>query len=422
MAKSAPPEPPIQLNVQRDRSPSTFAGVAAAAGTVGATIGALVIHRLSRNGNGKNNGNGNGKRPELQPDPADADADVDARPTEAFPPTAFPPTEGTDTKGDAAARPPNKSLAKIDGFQRAHPAVGFPFAVVKKFGDDSAGSLAALIAYYGMLSLFPLLLALTTLLATVLSGHPELQRRILSSALTQFPVIGDQLRTNVHSLHGTGLGLAIGIAGALWGGMGVMKAAGQAMDDLWEVPKRDRPKFIKALTRAALLLIVLGAGVVATTALSGLGTSGSDTFLPLKIAGLVAAALVNIGLFVLGFRVLTVREVKVGDLLPGAIVAGLGWLALQAVGGYYVNHQLKNMTQTYGTFAIVIGLLSWLYLLSQLTLLSAEVNVVRRGRLWPRTLAGHLTDADKRAYSSYAEVEERRPDEDVGVGFDDRPR
>jgi YihY family inner membrane protein len=339
-----------------------------------------------------------------------------------------PRTEAPNPMGEAATTQPAAVdptrtsnaphlVRRMDALQQRRPALGFPLAVVKKFGDDAAGHLAALIAYYGFLSLFPLLLALTTVLATVLGHNPDLQRRVLSSALAEFPVIGDQIRTNIHSLHGNGVALAVGLVGALWGGMGVMKAAGTAMDDLWEVPKRQRPNFLRALIRAALLLVVFGGGIVVTTFLSGLGTTGTAAFLPLKQAGLVAAAIMNIALLLLGFRVLTVRDVALRDLIPGAVVAGLGWLALQTLGSYYLTHQLTHASETYGTFAVVIGLLSWIYLQAQLTLFAAEINVVRLARLWPRGLAGELTPADKRALTAYAEVEERRPDEDVIVGF-----
>jgi YihY family inner membrane protein len=307
-------------------------------------------------------------------------------------------------------------LRRLDRFQQRRPAAGFPIAVAKKFADDEAGSLAALIAYYGFLSMFPLLLALTTILARVLQDNPELQARILDSTLSQFPVIGDQIRQNVHSLRGSGVALAVGVGGALWGGMGVMRTAGNAMDEVWEVPKRDRPRFVRALLRAAGMLVVIGGGIVATTVLSGFGTATATT-LPLRLAGVVLAAVVNIAVFLLGFRVLTVRDVGWRQLLPGAVTAGVGWQVLQGLGSYYVTHQLRGASQTYGMFAVVIGLLSWLYLLAQLLLFAAEINVVRATKLWPRSLAGELTDADRRAYAAYAEVEERRHDEDVGVGF-----
>jgi YihY family inner membrane protein len=344
---------------------------------------------------------------------------VDHRPATVPTPMGEAATTKPSVPDRSDVRGVGRVVQRLDALQQRRPFVAFPFAVAKKFGDDSASNLAALIAYYGFLSLFPLLLALTTVLASVLDNHPDLQRRVLSSTLAEFPVIGDQIRANIHSLHGSAAALAVGVVGALWGGMGVMKTAGTAMDDLWEVPKRQRPNFLHALLRAALLLVVLGGGIVVTTVLSGLGTAGTTAFLPLKLMGIVAAGLVNVALLLLGFRVLTVRDIRLRDLLPGAAVAGVGWLVLQAVGGYYVTHQLTHATQTYGMFAVVIGLLSWLYLQAQLTLFAAEINVVRLARLWPRSLANDLTPADKRAYTAYAEVEERRPEEDVSVEFAD---
>jgi YihY family inner membrane protein len=340
------------------------------------------------------------------------------------------PAEVPSPMGDAATTKPDipdrteprgvgRIVKRLDSLQQRWPFLSFPFAVVKKFGDDSASSLAALISYYGFLSLFPLLLALTTVLATVLGRDPDLQGRVLNSTLAQFPVIGDQIRDNIHSLRGSGIALTIGVVGALWGGMGVMKTAGTAMDEIWEVPKRQRPNFLRGLLRAALLLVVLGGGIVVTTVLSGLGTSGTAAFLPLKLVGIAAAGIVDVALLLLGFRVLTVRDIAWRDLLPGAAVAGIGWLALQTLGGYYITHQLTHASQTYGVFAVVIGLLSWLYLQAQITLFAAEINVVRVSRLWPRGIANELTPADKRAFTAYAEVEERRPEEEVSVAFAD---
>jgi YihY family inner membrane protein len=317
---------------------------------------------------------------------------------------------------DDKPKKPNKWMVKADAYQRQHGWAAFPFAVMKKFGDDSAGNLAALIAYYGFLSLFPLLLALTTVLATALANEPRLQSRILNSALAQFPVLGDQIRNNVHSLHGNTVALAVGLLGALWGGLGVMKAAGQAMDEVWGVPKRERPTFVKALSRGLLLLAVLGGGVIATTVLAGFGTSHSGA-LPVRLLGLLAAVSLDIALFLVAFRVLTIIHIRWRDLLPGAVVAGVGWFVLQSVGGYYVTHQLKGASQTYGMFAIVIGLLGWLYLQAQLTLVAAEINVVKATKLWPRSLTDDMTSDDKRAYVAYAEAEERRSNEEVDVKF-----
>ena len=297
--------------------------------------------------------------------------------------------------------------------------IAFPYAVVKKFGDDQAGNLAALISYYGFFSLFPLMLVLVTVLGMLLQGNTALRETIQSSALANFPVIGTEISKNVHSLQGSGLALAIGIALALWAGLGVLKVMQTAMNTVWNVPYRYRPNFVRSILRAALMLVVLGVITLASAAAGSVG-AGSDSW-ALAVLGVAISLLLNFVLFMLAFRILTTQDVSWADVRPGAVVAAVAWTALQALGGYYVSHQLQGATETYGTFATVIGLLAWIYLGAQVTLLAAEVNVVKKRRLWPRAIVQPpLTDADERALTSYAEQEERRPEEDVRVRIEDR--
>jgi YihY family inner membrane protein len=305
-------------------------------------------------------------------------------------------------------------LRQVDKRHQQHAWIAFPYAVMKKFGDDQAGNLAALIAYYGFLSLFPLMLVLVTLLGMLLRNDPELQEAIRTSALTNFPVIGEEISKNVHSLRGSGLALGIGLALAIWAGLGVMKVLQTAMNALWNVPYRHRPNFWRSLLRAMLMLLLLGVITVASAAAGGVG-GGSDSWL-LGTVGIAISVVLNLVLFLLAFRILTTEDVTWGDVFPGALIAALAWTALQAVGGYIVSHQLRSASDTYGTFATVIGLLAWIYLGAQITLFAAETNVVRKRRLWPRAIVQPpLTDADERALKSYAEQEERRPEEDVIV-------
>ena len=127
---------------------------------------------------------------------------------------------------------------------------------------------------------------------------------------------------------------------------------------------------------------------------------------------------VNVGLFLTGYRVLTGPRVPLRDQLPGAVLAGCGWTALQALGGYVVAHQLRHASQVYGFFGVVLGVISWLYLLSQITLYAAELNAVRVQHLWPRSIVQPpLTKADQEALTAIARREERRPEEDVEVRF-----
>ncbi len=310
-------------------------------------------------------------------------------------------------------------IARIDEYQRRHPWLGFPLAVAKKFGEDRAGHLAALIAYYAFFSLFPLLMVFTAVLAFVLRGNDELQSAILDSALTQFPVIGEQIRTNIGSVAGSGLALGVGIATALWAGMGVTNALQVALNTVWDVPIRRQPNFLIARLRSLAMLGVLGVMTVGAAILSGLGSGEGAIAISLRVVGIIGGILVNLALFLLAFRILTNRKLSWRDVFPGAATAALGWAALQLVGSWYLTNQQRGAEATYGEFAFVIGLLIWLYLGSQLTMYAAEINVVRVERLSPRGLRKEpMTEADRRALRRHARMEERREDEDVDVSFD----
>jgi YihY family inner membrane protein len=317
--------------------------------------------------------------------------------------------------------PVESVLRTFDRYQQRHPWIGFPFAVMKKFGDDRGGALAGLLAYYGMLSLFPLLLLMITLLGFVLGRHAGLEDTVVHSALAQFPIIGDQIQKNIHSLRASGLALAIALAGLGWGGLGVTQAAQHAMNQVWNVPGVVRPGFVTRLWQGLLFLLALGLGIVATSFLSGLGQLGHRDA-AFRVVAILVSGGVNVALFVIAFRMLTSRTIPMGDILPGAIAAGVAWQVLQTVGGYLVAHQLRNASQVYGFFAVVLGLLGWLSLGAQVTLYCAEFNVVRARQLWPRSLLQPpLTGADERTLAAIAKQEERRPEETVEVHFDREP-
>jgi membrane protein len=312
-------------------------------------------------------------------------------------------------------------LERVDGYQQRHRALAFLFAVAKKFGDDQAGNLAALIAYYGFFSLFPLLLVFVTVLGFVLKGHPALLATVQRSALRQFPVIGADIR--VQALTGSGLALAIGIITTLWAGLGVTQAAQKSMNEIWDVPRKDRPNFLYSRLRGLLMLVVLGTITLASIFLAGLGTTSGRLGLVLRIVGLAGSLVLNLVLYLLAYRILTRQDLTWGDVFPGAAVAAVLWTALQAVGGFYVTHQVKNAHSTYGTFAVVLGLLVWIYLGAQLTLFCAEINVVRVRHLWPRRLIQPpLSEADERTLTDAAKAEERRPEERIDISFDHEPQ
>jgi membrane protein len=315
----------------------------------------------------------------------------------------------------------------LDAYQRRHRWLGFPLAVAYKFGDDQGPYLTALITYYGFLSLFPLLLLLTTILGFVLPSDPALQARLVNSTLAELPIIGSQLRENVHALTGSGLGLAVGILGTLYGTLGMAGATQNAFNRVWAIPRNERPNPIALRLRSLLLLLVLGTGVLVTTALSGLttggGAFGATVSTALGIAAIPLATVANIGLFMLAFRVLTVNEVPTRHLRSGAVVAGVGWEVVQLI-GTYVAATLKGAPEVYGVFGLVLGLIAWIWLLALVVVFAAEVNVVSQRKLWPRALLTPFTDrvrltaADERVYAAYAESERLKGFEVVDVGFE----
>ena len=326
-----------------------------------------------------------------------------------------------DGKDDTVRRVswPERQLRRADRFQQRHAVIAFPWAVLQKFGNDQAGGKAALMAYYGLFALFPLLLLLTTILGFALSGDPALREQLIDSALGNFPVIGDQLRSDVHPLEGNTAALVIGIAGTVYGSLGVGFAAQNAMNTVWNIPYVRWPSFLTRYLRTFGVIGLLGLAVASSTALTAFATAvahGTDA----TVLAVAASFLVNLGLFLLAFMVLTAEPLRPREVAVGAIIATVFWETLQLIGTWYVTRGLRTASPTYGVFAVVITLLSWLYLGSQLTLWAAEINVVLRHHLWPRSVTQPpLTKADRLVFMRLAQMEVRRPEEKVTASFTD---
>ncbi len=288
-------------------------------------------------------------------------------------------------------------------------------AVIRKFGNDQAGNLAALIAYYAFFSIFPLLLVFSTILGFVLQANSKFYEDVKDSVLGHFP--GLQLQT--HPLTGSVTALVLGLDTSLWGGLGVTVAAQNAFARIWAVPYKDRPDFLRSRVRGLLLLMVLGALFVASAVVTALVTIALSGPLP-KVGGYAITLAVNFGLYVAAFRFLTPATIPTRNLWLGAGVAAVFLEILQLVGGIYVKHVISHASETYGTFATVIGLLVWLHIIAQLTMYAAEINTVIVRRLWPRSLLGPPeSPADRETLTALAKMEERHEYESVDVRFED---
>ena len=318
-----------------------------------------------------------------------------------------------------------KAFRAADALQQRHAWLAFPVAVWKKFGDDQAGNLAALIAYSALVAIFPLLLVLVTVLDIVLKDNPGLKQTVVN-ALDKYPAIG-LVEGSIGRLNQTGIALVVGLVGTFIGTLGVANSVQNALNSAWEIPFARRPGFPWSWLRSAALIIVVGTGFIATTILSGLaaGAVRSPSSAPARSVLAFAVSLVlNFGLIWLGFRLGTAKEITWRQLWLGAAISAVIWQILQAFGGYFISHQLAHASPLYGTFALVLGLIAWLYLQAQLTLYAVEINVVQAYRLWPRSLAPPpYTEQDRHAFRLY--VEKRRDQWDIVVGAggeDDREK
>ncbi|MHB8438335.1 MAG: YihY/virulence factor BrkB family protein [Acidimicrobiales bacterium] len=313
-------------------------------------------------------------------------------------------------------------LRRIDAWQQRHTFSAVAYGVVKKYGDDNAGNLTVQLTYSMFTTVFPLLLLLVTVLTIVLASHPGVQRDVLHSTFGQFPIVGGQLASNVHALkRNSTVGLIVALILLAYGTTGLAGSGMYAMEQVWNLPGPARPNYVTRMTRSVLFLAELGVGLVVTTTLSGFGTFGRHNVV-LGVVSEILAGIVNIGIYIVSFRILTPKAVPTQRLLTGASVAAILWTVIQAFGGYLVGHELRGASATYGMFAAVLGLLAWIYLGARVTVYSAELNVVLAEHLWPRGMVQPpLTHADQVVLTREAAGSRRRPEQQVDVTFDTAP-
>ncbi len=316
--------------------------------------------------------------------------------------------------------PVERVIRRVDATQQRFTPTAFVFGVIKKYGDDNGGVLVSNLAYSSFIALFPLLLVMITVLGLAASVDGAFRQDVINAVAHQVPQIGSQLTGNVHELRRSSvIGLIIGLIGLVWGATGLAQAGLFTMEQVWNLPGPARPGYVQRLGRAMEFLGVLGVGVIATTLLASLNTYGKKAAIFVVLAE-VAAALVNVGMYLVAFRVLTPKGVPTQRLIPGAVAGGIAWTVLQILGTYLVHHFLHS-NSVYGYFATVLGLVAYISLAVQITVYAAEVNVVLTRRLWPRSIVQPpLTEADRASLALQALQNQRREEQHIEVSFDDR--
>lgn len=308
---------------------------------------------------------------------------------------------------------------KLDAAQKATKPTSVAVATFKKFKEDQSTNLAAMVAFWAFFSIFPLLMVLVTVLGFVLPASTK--NTVLDHVASLFPLLDAK---SIQGLSGTWWPLVVGGLSALWSGLGAVRTTQTAFNSVWEIPYHERSGFKGQILRSLWVLSTIGVGLVLSTLISGLiisNSSGVNLGIAGRIGGYVVAVLLDVGLFVAAFRMLTDREVSVRDVVPGAVFSGVVFFILQQASSFIIARHLKSAQSTYGHFATVITILWWFYLQAVVTLLGAQLNVVLKERLHPRSLVNApQTEADHRALEAYAQERTYHPEQKVHTQIERR--
>ncbi len=325
-------------------------------------------------------------------------------------------------------------VGDIDRGQRRNSVVGFPLAVIYKFFDDQGNYLAAILTFYAFLSIFPLLLLATSILGFILEGNPRLQEQVLDSALAQFPIIGDALG-RPEGIQGSTGGVIVGSLTALYGALGLGLALQNVQSAAWAVPRNSRPHpvmtrvnslFILAVAGIIIFTISVGSAVLTETRLVGeLSQHGWFHWLVRLLTVLILGATMTVLLRMAAARAIRANVIRAA---PGGYSIAVMWQLLQWIGTIYVTNVVASAERNSmaGVFGVVLGLMGLLYMGAVMGVLGIEVNVVLARRLWPRALltpftdSVDLTEADRRAYAMYAQMQRHKGFETVAVRFEGR--
>lgn len=292
-----------------------------------------------------------------------------------------------------------KIINTVDNFQRRHRLPAFLVAVIKKYGEDDAGRQAALLTYYAFLSLFPLLLVLTTLTESITASHSELQNSIIQGTTNYFPVLGTQLAAHVNTLQKSGFALVVGILFTLYGAHGVADAFQRGVQHLWKIPHVERDGFPKSTLKSLGIIVIAGLGFIVASASVALAAAAGHGWV-FRFLSILINLVIWSGLFILLLNISLPRHIPFKETRAAALTAAVGLVILQALGGYLLAKELKHLDALYSYFALALGLLFWIYLQVQVLFYSLEIAAVRSHSLWPRSLSGQQTEADRRAAPS----------------------
>ena len=279
--------------------------------------------------------------------------------------------------------------ARLRPLRRRSRFADFVLDVLDAYGRHRTGRNASLLAYMGLLTVFPLLLLATTILGLVLESRPDLQDAILESFVSKIPVVGATILSNQGNLTGSWVALIVGLFGAIWGSLRAFVALQTALDDIWEVEQGRRNYFVQRLN-SLIFVSAIGAAQAGSVALAvAVGHAGlprTSQFM-LTFGGLA----LNIAVVGSIYRFMTSRAMTWRMVWPGTVFTSVLYTVLQFAGTNILTPRMAGATEVYGTFAALIVLAFWISIHGLVALVGGEVNAAvqrRRHRDGPTASIG----------------------------------
>jgi len=286
-------------------------------------------------------------------------------------------------------------IQKIDNYQRQSRFAGFSYAVIKKYGEDEVGKKAALLTYYGFLSIFPLLLIITTLISVLTANDLQAQAAATNTISRYIPAIGDQLYNQIHSINKNGLALIAALLFTVYGARGAVESFRESAKSIWQEPVK-KENLAKKLARSSLILLVGVVGLTVASVATGYVSGASNSIL-IKLVSVAVNVFALYWVFIVVLKISLDRKIRVKKIRLGALLAAISLVALQIIGGVIVTQQLKTLDTLYSVFALPLGLMFWIYLQAQVIYISVVATVVSQKKLWPRSIdEHHPTAADQK--------------------------
>jgi membrane protein len=327
-------------------------------------------------------------------------------------------SDGGAAAGPAAPAP--SLLDRVDRLQQRHTVLGFPVAVGQKYVEDLGPRHAAMLTYYGFLSIFPVLLLVVVGLTRLLSEDSELRADVIDS------IVPEELRSTVDAallaLPTGGLPLAIGLVALLLSGLGIVNSAYHTLNQVASVPHRLRHLFFPRYVRVVAMLLLLLVGIAGIGAITTVWGALPDVPLLSRLGGFVGSTMLIFLLLWASVELLLPHRARFRIVWPAALIGSLVIAGVISFGAVVLPTLVARAGAVYGSFATIVGLFTLLFLVSQALVIAAEVAMVRHRRLWPRSLDPRTPiDADRRALTLLARVQERTPVERITATFDTDP-